>query len=69
MAFGMCVKFLEEHLLAEQCLKLFEFLAFDPSSESYLSQYMILDSQAIEHLELVEMGQPAQTNFQQREGS
>ena len=44
LAFGMCVKFLEDHMLAEQCLKLFDFLPFEPNSETFMNHHMILDS-------------------------
>ena len=63
-AFGMCVKFLEEHLLAEQCLHLFEYCKFDPSSYLHQHDYMILDSQAIEHLELIDLA-PLETEPKQ----
>ena len=52
----MAIKFLEDHLLAESCLKLFQYSKFEVNSPDYLSEFMILDSQAIEHLELVELG-------------
>ncbi|TNV85716.1 hypothetical protein FGO68_gene17605 [Halteria grandinella] len=58
LALGMCVKFLMDTLLADQCLKLFDYVTYDPNSEDYLNQYMILDSQAIEHLEVIDKGPP-----------
>ncbi|CDW72387.1 dna mismatch repair protein msh6 [Stylonychia lemnae] len=57
-AFGMAIRFLESHLLASQCLRLFEYQLYQPNSQEYLSDFMVLDSQAIEHLELIEQVKP-----------
>jgi DNA mismatch repair protein MSH6 len=50
---GMSMAFLEEALLSEQTLSTGEFNLYTPETQSQL-EYMVLDSQALQHLEVVE---------------
>lgn len=50
---GMSIAFLEENLIAEMTIKTGEFFRYTPETQSQL-EYMVLDAQALQHLEVVE---------------
>eukprot|EP00347_Sterkiella_histriomuscorum_P021958 403332180 len=50
---GMAIAFLEEALIAQQTISTGEFHLYTPETQSQL-EYMVLDSQALQHLEVVE---------------
>ena len=50
---GMAVAFLEEALLAEMTVSPGEFHQYTPEMNSLL-EYMVLDGQALQHLEVIE---------------
>ena len=50
----MAVSFLENNLLADSSLKFFEYSEFKSSENLRVGDYMIMDSQAIENLEVTE---------------
>ncbi|CAI2371577.1 unnamed protein product [Moneuplotes crassus] len=63
-SFGMVVSFLERLLIAEETLPLGEYKEFDPKKNMVSS--LVMDSQAIEHLEVMEV---IETTSKRREGS
>eukprot|EP00347_Sterkiella_histriomuscorum_P016833 403351679 len=65
-AFGIAIKFLENHLLATSCLKLFRYQLFEPKSMEYSAEFMILDSAAIEQLELIPVESTTQLQIEKK---
>ena len=63
-AFGMIINYLERHLIAEQTLPLGEYKEFDPKKSMVTT--LVMDSQAIQHLEILEV---EKTTQKWREGS
>ena len=49
----MSIAFLEENLIAEMTIKTGEFFHYTPETQNQL-EYMVLDAQALQHLEVVE---------------
>ena len=56
--FGMVVAYLERLLIAEQTLPLGDIKKFDPKKSMISS--LVMDSQAIEHLEIMEVMETTQ---------
>ena len=55
-AFGMTIAFLQEALIDESTVKLGKYRLYNPESAEQLDgfNFLVLDSQALEHLEIVE---------------
>ena len=61
IAVGMTVAFLTEALIDEQMIKTGTYHLYSPESKESINElnYMVLDSQALEHLEIVESAKGA----------
>jgi len=56
-AFGMAIAFLIDALIDEQTLKPGNFKEYSPESSTVVTgglEYMVLDAQALQHLEVIE---------------
>ena len=54
LAFGNAVTFLELNMMMDQTIKFFEYFKFDADTDLKSNPFMIMDSQAIENLEIAE---------------
>jgi DNA mismatch repair protein MSH6 len=54
MSLGMSIAFLEDALIDQQTIVPGEYLVYEPESKQQTMDYMVLDAQALQHLEVVE---------------